>query len=223
MEVSTNIVQHDGRPRGELRFELTPEEGRDFPDDGPFCLVLEADEVLLIPCHPDELEPFAVSSEVERGENGIVAIFRLNAAQMTRLKAKVPHWFPNYRAGSRLTPARPRIRIRPMYLDQEDGGHHVLLVTLEGSSEDQLDASPPIVVPVMEHGAWRDDQLVRYLDANIDLHETRPEPPYLVLRGKQIVDRPAFLHVWELQDEAAMRTYMKWAEDRDRREILESN
>jgi len=177
MEISTNIVQHDGRSRGELRFELTPEEGRDFPDDGPICLLVEADEVLLVPGHPDGLDPFAVSSEVERDENGIVAIFRLDAAQMTRLKAKAPHWFPNYRAGSRLTAVPPRIRIRiririrPMYLDLEDGGHHVLLVTLEGSPEDQLDASPPIITPVMEHGAWLDDQLVRYCTFRDFVHD----------------------------------------------------
>jgi hypothetical protein len=139
------------------------------------------------------------------------------------LKSKVPQLVPDNMTVSHKKWFRYDFRIRAMSVESEDGEHHFLLVAPPSVCDDLDNGNHRPFEPVVEGGAWQDDGRTCYLDQQLNFHFDPPEPPCLVLRGKRIADRQDRMTVWELEDESAMETYGVWAEERNRRTILESN
>jgi hypothetical protein len=223
MDVHTKFVERDGRYLGELRFELTPLEGQDLPPDGPYSLMLEGREVFLIGGKPEDLILFAVTSTVEHNEDSTAITFLLDRSQMEKLKSRGSNLFPDLPKNSRDGKIAFEIRMHPMIIELEDGRHHILFIAPEWFFADLAKEGGPPFVPLLEDGVWQDVGHPRYLDQQIKLHDDPPESPYLFLRGKEIDYAGIPKTVWEFEDEAALQTYMGWAENRKRREITESN
>jgi hypothetical protein len=223
MEIGTRVIEREGRHFGELRIEMTSAEAEGFSGDGPFGLLLDGDDFLLLPEVPDDMSPFAVTNAVEHLDGGLVLVFHLNSRQMTRLKSVAPNFFPGYISGSRVLGNRLTIQLRQVSLKLSDGEHHVLFIAPEAFFEGaDWDRRMPFD-PIVEDGVWPDDGYVRYLDQRFKLHEEPPAAPYLLLRGKKIDQSEMPKSVWEFEDGTALQTYKEWSEAWNRHESIENN
>ncbi len=83
--------------------------------------------------------------------------------------------------------------------------------------------SHPPFAPLVENGISQGDGKTLYVSQDIRFHNHPPDVPYLVLRGKKIIESGINVGVWEFADEDAMRTYIAWAEEWNRRAAIESN
>lgn len=172
---------------------------------------------------PDDVEPFALSSGVEHKPDETVVTFKLDLTRVEILRDHAPGLVPD---NVRVLPGREiglNCRIRAMSADAQDGEHHFLLVAPPSVFEDIGPSDESPFDPVFEGGVWRDNGQICFLDQRLAIHFDRPEPPYLVLRGKKVITRGVQMAVWELEDEAAKDTFAVWSQDRNQRTIVESN